>query len=107
VKFSREGLKYLGDGSQMRDDMIAHLEYGASRGWLLIILSDATAESENFWREIPKPSPKERIMFVLPRGTKLSQTAPQIPSQFLVVETGSFESALAEAAQKMLTAGPD
>jgi hypothetical protein len=47
----------LGDGSQMSDDMIG-LENAASRGWLLVLLSDATAESENFWREIPKTSAK-------------------------------------------------
>lgn len=107
VDFSREGIMRLGDGSQMSDDMIDNLDYGASRGWLLIVLSDATVESENFWREIPKPSVKERVMFVLPRGIKLPETAPQIPSQLLVVETDSFESALVEAAQRMLTGGPD
>lgn len=107
VTFSREGLMRLGDGSQMSGDMISHFDYAASRGWLLIILSDATVESENFWREIPKPSAKERIMFVLPKGMKLPQIAPEIPSELLVIQKGSFESALAEAAQRMLTGGPD
>src|ERR1044072_1753702 len=107
VNFSREGLQRLGDGSQMRDDMIDQLNYAASRGWLLVILTDATAESEIFWRELPTPSTQERIMFVLPNGVKLSQTAPNIPSELLVKETESFKSALIEAGQRMLTGGPD
>jgi hypothetical protein len=107
VSFSKEGLIHLGEGSRMSDDMISHLNYGASRGWLLIVLSEATVESENFWREIPTPSVTERVMFVLPRGIKLPETAPQIPSQLVVVETDSLESALTEAAQRMLTGGSD
>ena len=52
VDFSSDGLKRLGDGSQMSEDMIDQLNYGAARGWLLVILSQAMADSESFWREV-------------------------------------------------------
>jgi hypothetical protein len=107
VNFSSAGLARLGDGSQMSDDMLDQLHYGAARGWLLVILSQAMADSEKFWRELPLPSARERVMFVLPTTTALPKTAPPIPSSCLVAEAVSFESTLAEAARRMLTGGPE
>jgi len=107
VNFSDAGLKRLGDGSPLSDDMIAQLSYGAARGWLLVILNQVMADSENFWRELPRPSARERVMFVLPKTTVLPKAAPPIPSSCLVVEAGSFESTLAEAARRMLSGGPE
>ena len=46
-------------------------------------------------------------MFVLPKTTALPMTAPQIPSSCLVVESGSFESTLMDAARRMLSSGPE
>jgi hypothetical protein len=107
VNFSAAGLKRLGDGRQMSDDMISQLNYAADRGWLLIILSQVMVDSENFWRELPRSSVQERVMFVLPKTTTLPTSAPQIPSSCLVVEEGSFEHTLAEAARRMLSGGSE
>jgi hypothetical protein len=106
VNFSSSGLKRLGDGSPMSDDMIDQLTYGATRGWLLVILSQVMADSENFWRELPRSSTWERVMFVLPAGITLPSGVPEIPPEMLVGEKDTFQDTLSEAALRMLSRDP-
>lgn len=107
VTFSAEGLRRLGDGTQMSNDMIDHLDYAASRGWLLVVLSQATVDSEGFWRELPHPSAQDRVMFIQPLEVVMRGPAPKLPPELLVAQSGSLESAIVEAAQRMLSGGPD
>lgn len=107
VSFSADGLKRLGDGSQMSDDMIDHLHHAAARGWLLVVLSQSVAESKDFWWVLPKPSPQDRVMFVRPSGVIAATIPTEIPEELMVVQHESLESALEEAARRMLSGGPD
>jgi hypothetical protein len=83
------------------------MHHAASRGWLLVALSEPTIESDNFWRELPEPSTTNRVMFLLPSHIAITASQRRIPKEILVEVTKSPEDALREAAIRMLKGGPD
>jgi hypothetical protein len=100
IGLSGESIRNLSASTQASEDIFGMMEYGARRGWLLVVMTKEMAEAPYFLELLPLDVAHHRVMFVLTEPYSL----PQIDSHRVVDGTNSLQRALVIAAQRMLTA---
>lgn len=102
-----ESLRSLAASPNAWDDFERMLEYSAKEGWLLLLLDNELAASDEFARILPLPSSRKRMMVVLTEAVSAPLDRLGIHPQQIIDGSSDFRKAAAVAAQRMLVEGPD
>jgi hypothetical protein len=101
VGFSPQGLEHLGQGGSDNQDLMDMMAYGASEGWLLVLLNQAMSTSPALYEAIPILD-EQRTIFVATDPVAGFEMFHKINGALFVEEKGGLEDLIRIAAKKML-----